>query len=327
MTASQLPVTGRLPALDGATAWLNSRPLTTDGLRGKVVVIDFWTYTCINWIRTLPYVRAWAGKYKDHGLEVIGVHTPEFRFEASVDNIREAIKDMGVSYPVAIDSDYAVWNAFGNHYWPALYFADAQGNLRHHYFGEGDYEQSELVIRQLLTEAGAGGLGPDLVAPEVTGVEVAADWSTLESAETYAGYQRAANFASPGGQVPGEAHAYAVPAQLEVNHWALSGDWTAGPQAASLNTAGGRIAYRFHARDLHLILGPAVPGAAVRFQVRLDGQPPGEAHGIDIDGEGNGTVTHQRMYQLIRQPGLVTERTFQITFLDPGAEAYAFTFG
>jgi thiol-disulfide isomerase/thioredoxin len=326
-TASvRLPVEGELPSFGGATAWLNSPPLTVADLRGKVVLVDFWTYTCINWLRQLPYVRAWAGKYSGQGLVVVGVHTPEFAFERNVDNVSRAVREMRIDYPVAIDNDYAVWSAFDNHYWPALYFVDAQGQIRHHRFGEGDYQQSEMVLQQLLTEAGSGG-SHDLVAVDPGGVEAAADWDSLWSPENYLGYERTGNFASPGGAVLGERHAYTAPAELRLNHWALSGDWTMEEQAITLNTADGRIAYRFHARDLHLVMGPAAPGTPVRFRVRIDGQPPGAAHGVDVDDQGNGTVAEQRLHQLIRQPGPITDRTFEITFLDPEVQAYSFTFG
>jgi thiol-disulfide isomerase/thioredoxin len=324
---ARLPVEGELPSFDGATGWLNSPPLTPAGLRGSVVVVDFWTYTCINWLRQLPYVRAWAQKYQDKGLVVIGVHTPEFPFEKIADNVRRAVKDMRVGYPVAIDNDYAVWRAFGNNYWPALYFADAQGQIRHHYFGEGGYQQSEMVIQQLLAEAGYGGTGQELVSVDGEGIEAAADWATLRSPENYTGYDRTENFASPGGAVPDSPHVYTAPGQLRLNHWALSGDWTMGDQATTLNAAGGQIDYRFHARDLHLVMGPARPGTAVRFQVLVDGQPPGRDHGIDSGDDGNGTVTEQRLHQLIRQHGPVAEHTFEITFLDPGVQSYSFTFG
>ena len=324
---ARLPVEGELPSFRGATGWLNSPPLTPDGLRGKVVLVNFWTYTCINWLRQLPYLRAWAGKYSGQGLVVIGVHTPEFGFEHDPDNVRRAVKDMGVGYPVAIDNDYAVWRAFGNYYWPALYFADAQGRIRHHHFGEGEYQQSEMVIWQLLAEAGSGGTGHDLVSVDARGVEAAADWASLRSPENYTGYERTENFASPGGARPGERHLYTGPAELRRNNWALSGDWTMGEQATALNAVGGQIAYRFHARDLHLVMGLAAEGTSVRFRVLLDGQPPDAAHGTDVDGQGHGTVTEQRLYQLIRQPGPVADRTFEITFLDPGVEVYAFTFG
>jgi thiol-disulfide isomerase/thioredoxin len=323
----RLPVEGELPSLGGATGWLNSPPLTPAGLRGKVVLVGFWTYTCINWLRQLPYVRAWAGKYSDRGLVVIGVHTPEFAFERNADNVRRAVQDMRIDYPVVTDNDYAVWRAFDNHYWPALYFADAQGRIRHHHFGEGEYGQSEMIIQQLLAEAGSARAGDELVSVDARGAEAPADWATLRSPENYTGYDRTENFASPGGAVPGKPHLYTTPAELRLNHWALSGDWTMQEQAATLNQVGGQIACRFQARDLHLVMGPAAPGTPMRFRVLVDGQPPGTAHGIDVDGQGNGTVTQPRLYQLIRQPGPVTERSFEITFLDPGAQAYAFTFG
>jgi thiol-disulfide isomerase/thioredoxin len=325
--AVELPSEGSLPSLAGATEWLNSPPLTAAGLSGHVVLVDFWTYTCINWLRTLPYVRAWANKYTQHGLVVIGVHTPEFDFEHDLDSVRRRTMDLGVDYPVAVDNDYAIWNAFGNRYWPALYFVDAGGQIRHHHFGEGQYEQSEMIVQQLLGEAGAGGIGEDLVSVDARGVEAPADWDSLRSPENYLGYQRTENFASSNGAVLDRPHVFASPASLRRNQWALSGDWTVEPQAIVLNQADGRIAYRFQARDLHLVMRPAAPGASVRFRVRLDGQPPQAAHGEDVDDQGNGTVTDQRLYQLVRQPGPVTERTFEITFLDPGVQAYAFTFG
>jgi thiol-disulfide isomerase/thioredoxin len=327
LSSARLPVESRLPSLGGATEWLNSPPLTADGLRGKVVLVNFWTYTCINWLRQLPYVRAWAGKYSGHGLVVIGVHTPEFGFEHDLGNVRRAVQDMRIDYPVAIDSDYAVWEAFDNHYWPALYFADAEGRIRHHRFGEGEYQQSEMVIQQLLAEAGSADAGHELVSVDARGAEAPADWATLRSPENYTGYARTENFASPGGAVPGDRHAYQVPAELRLNQWALSGDWTMDDEAATLNEAGGQIAYRFHARDLHLVMGPAGPEEPVRFRVLVDGQPPGAAHGADVDDDGHGTVAGQRLHQLIRQPGQVTDRTFEITFSGPGVQAYAFTFG
>jgi thiol-disulfide isomerase/thioredoxin len=323
----RLPVEGELPSLGSATEWLNSQPLTTAALRGKVVLIDFWTYTCINWLRSLPYVRAWAEKYKDQGLVVIGVHTPEFAFERDVDNVRRAAKDMRVDYPVAIDNDYAIWRAFNNSYWPALYFVDAQGNIRHHQFGEGEYEESEMILQQLLEEAGNGGIGHELVSVDARGAEAAADWGSLKSPENYVGYERTENFASPGGAVLDKRRVYAVPARLRLNQWALSGDWTVQKQATVLNKVNGRIAYRFHARDLHLVMGPAAPGTSVRFRVLIDGQSPGAAHGIDVDEQGNGKVTEQRRYQLIRQPKPIADRLFEIEFLDLGVEAFAFTFG
>jgi len=327
-TASvRLPVEGELPSLDGATGWLNSPPLTPAGLRGKVVLVNFWTYTCVNWLRQLPYVRAWARKYSDQGLIVIGVHTPEFPFEHNADNVRRAVREMSIDYPVATDNEYAVWRAFGNHYWPALYFADTEGFIRHHHFGEGEYQQSEMVIQHLLAAAGFAGAGNGVVSVDAPGVEAAADWDTLESPENYTGYERTENFASPGGALPGERHVYAAPERMRLNHWALSGDWTIGEQAATLNAGPGQIDYRFHARDLNLVMGPAAPGNSPRFRVLIDGQPPGEAHGSDVDDQGNGTVAGQRLYQLIRQRGPIADRTFEITFPDSGAQAYAFTFG
>jgi thiol-disulfide isomerase/thioredoxin len=325
--AVQLPVEGELPSLGSATGWLNSPPLTAAGLRGKVVLVEFWTYSCINWLRTLPYVRAWAEKYKDQGLVVIGVHSPEFEFEKNVDDVRRAAKEMRVTYPIAIDSGHAVWGAFGNQYWPALYFVDAKGRIRHHHFGEGEYEKSEMIIQQLLTEAGAAGIGHELVSVDARGAEVAADWDSLRSAENYVGYERTENFASPGGVAINKGRVYAAPARLSLNHWSLSGDWTVGKQAILLNKANGRIAYRFHARDLHLVMGPAARGASVRFRVLIDGLPPGAAHGVDVDAQGNGTVTEHRLHQLIRQPKPVAGRQFEIEFLDPGVEAFSFTFG
>jgi len=327
-TASvRLPVEGELPSFGGATGWLNSPPLTPSGLRGKVVLADFWTYTCINWLRQLPYVRSWATKYADDGLVVIGVHTPEFAFEHNPENVSRAAKDMGVAYPVALDNDYAIWRAFANHYWPALYFADAQGQIRHHQFGEGEYQQSEMVIQQLLAEAGSGGIGQELVTVDARGIEAPADWDNLRSPENYTGYERTENFASPGGVLPGQRHSYAAPARLGLNQWALSGDWTIDEQATTLNTADGRIVCRFHARDIHLVMGPAGPATSVPFRVLVDGQPPGADHGTDVDDQGHGTITQQRLYQLIRQRGPITDRTFEITFPDPGVQAYVFTFG
>jgi thiol-disulfide isomerase/thioredoxin len=296
-------------------------------LRGKVVLIDVWTYTCINWLRTLPYVRAWAEKYKSQGLVVIGVHSPEFGFEKDIDNVRRAAKDMRVDYPIAIDSDHAVWRALDNEYWPALYFVDAQGRIRHHHFGEGEYERSETIIQQLLSEAGKSVIGQELVSVDARGAETAADWGNLKSPENYVGFERTENFASPGGAVLDKARVYVAPARLRLNQWALSGDWTVQKQLTVLNKPNGRIAYRFHARDLHLVMGPAERGTPVRFRVLIDGRPPGAAHGGDVDDQGNGTVTEQRLYQLIRQPKPIADRQFEIEFLDPGVEAFAFTFG
>jgi thiol-disulfide isomerase/thioredoxin len=323
----QLSVEGDVPSLANATAWLNSPPLAAAGLRGKVVLIDFWTYTCINWLRTLPYVRAWAAKYEDQGLVVIGVHAPEFGFEKDLDNVREAARDLKVGYPIAIDNDHAIWRAFKNEYWPALYFVDARGRIRHHYFGEGEYEQSEMIIQRLLAEAGIGAITDELLSVDARGAEAAPDWGSLKSPENYVGYQRTENFASPGGAVLDKRHVYAAPARLRLNHWALSGDWTVEKQATVLNQANGRIVYRFHARDLHLVMGPAARGHAVPFRVLIDGQPPRAAHGVDVDDQGNGTVIGQRLYQLIRQPRPIADRQFEIEFLDSGVEAFAFTFG
>jgi thiol-disulfide isomerase/thioredoxin len=325
--ATQLPIEGSFPSLAGATEWLNSPPLTAAGLRGSVVLVDFWTYTCVNWLRTLPYLRAWAEKYQDHGLVLIGVHTPEFDFEHDLDNVRRAATDLRVNYPIAVDNDYAVWTAFDNHYWPALYFVDTQGQVRHHQFGEGDYEQCEMIIQQLLIKAGGSGIEPDLVQVDRAGIEVAADWHSLRSPENYLGYERTDNFASADDAVLDTRHVYAAPPRLRLNQWALAGDWTMQPQAAVLDQADGRIVYRFHARDLNLVMAPAARGTPVRFRVLIDGQPPGAAHGTDVDDQGNGTVTQPRLYQLVRQPGPVTERTFEVTFMDPGVQAYAFTFG
>jgi thiol-disulfide isomerase/thioredoxin len=327
LAAAHFPSEGALPSLDGATEWLNSPPLTAAGLRGKVVLIDIWTYTCINWLRTLPYVRAWAEKYQEQGLVVLGVHDPEFMFEHDVDSVRRAVKDMRIAYPIAIDNRFAIWRGLNNHYWPALYFVDAQGRIRGHHFGEGAYERSERIIQQLLADVGVGEVDHELVSVEGQGLEAAADWDNLQSPETYVGYERAERFASPGGVLEGMRHLYAAPAQLRLNEWALAGEWTVDQQPAMLHQAGGRIAYRFHARDLHLILGPPARGAAVRFRVRLDGRAPGDSHGGDVDAEGTGTVTEQRLYQLIRQPGPIADRQFEIEFLDAGAEAFAFTFG
>jgi thiol-disulfide isomerase/thioredoxin len=324
----RLPVEGELPPLDSTSGWLNSQPLTDRDLRGKVVLINFWTYTCINWQRQLPYVRAWAKKYKEQGLVVIGAHTPEFSFEIDVDNVRRAANDLKVDYPIAIDSDYAIWRAFDNHYWPALYFVDAKGQIRHHQFGEGEYKQSERVIQQLLAESRmGGGISDAAVSVEALGAEAAADWANLKSSENYVGYERTENFASPGGAVLDKPRVYALPAPLALNHWGVSGDWTIGKQAIVLNQANGRIAYRFHARNLHLVMGPRARGASVRFRVLVDGHPPGAAHGIDVDEQGNGTVSQPRLYQLIRQSKPIADREFEIEFLDSGVEAFAFTFG
>jgi thiol-disulfide isomerase/thioredoxin len=323
-TAS-LPVESHLPGFDGATAWLNSAPLTAEHLRGHVVLIDFWTFTCINWIRTAPYLRAWEDRYREHGLTVIGVHTPEFPFETDVDSIRAAIEERRLAYPVAVDSDYAVWNAFANRYWPALYVADGDGAIRFHHFGEGRYEETERVIQALLDVA--GNLRSDFVEVEADGVEASAKWDAMESPETYVGFERAERFSSLGGAAFEQSRSYRAPSPLRLNKWALSGEWTIGGKAVRLDQAGGVLAYRFRARDLHLVMGPTRPGQRVPFRIRLDGAAPGAAHGVDVDENGEGTAVDRRLYQLVRQPGQVEEHTFEITFLQPGVEAYVFTFG
>ncbi len=314
-----------LASLERADAWLNSPPLTAQALRGKVVLVDFWTYTCINWRRTLPYLRAWEAKYRDKGLVMVGVHAPEFSFEKNQNNVRWAAQDMRIDFPVAVDSEHAIWRAFRNQYWPALYFVDAQGRVRHRQFGEGSYEQSEIILQALLAETGAAGFDRGPVSVDARGVEVAADWRDLMSPENYLGYARTENFV--GGAALDQARTYEVPMRMRLNEWALAGDWTMKPETAVLNKPNGRVAYRFHARDLHLVMGPAAPGTSVRFRVLIDGQPPGAAHGIDVDEQGDGTVTEQRLYQLIRQPKPIVDRQFEIEFFGSGMEAFAFTFG
>lgn len=323
---NNLPVEGVMPPLSGATTWINSPPLTREQLRGKVVVVDFWTYSCINCLRALPYVRAWAEKYKDQGLVVIGVHTPEFAFEKSEANVREAVARLGVAYPVAMDNDFAVWRAFKNQYWPAHYFIDAQGRIRHHHFGEGDYDGSERVIQQLLKEAGAADVASDLVQVQAQGAEAAADMAQLASPETYVGYARAENLRSPGGFARDAVKTYG-PAALQLNDWSLTGPWRVTREHAALTAPGGRLTFRFKARDLHLVMGPGQGHAGVRFRVRIDGAAPGSDAGSDIDAQGQGRIDRQRLYQLVRQAGPVRERTFEIEFLDPGAQVFAFTFG
>jgi cytochrome c biogenesis protein CcdA/thiol-disulfide isomerase/thioredoxin len=322
-----LGVEGALPPLDGAVDWINSPPLTQQGLRGKVVLIDFWTYSCINCLRAIPYVKAWAEKYKDKGLVVIGVHTPEFAFEAKTDNVKRAVRDLKITYPVAVDSDFKIWRAFDNQYWPAHYFIDAQGRLRHHHFGEGEYAESERVIQQLLAEAGSKDVEKSVVSVSEQGALAAADEGNVKSPETYIGFMRAQNFVSPGPMIHEQDRVYTSPAAFELNQWALDGTWNVHDERAMLSAAGGKIVYRFHARDLHLVLGPGDDGKPVRFRVTVDGQPPGDDHGTDIDAKGDGTVTDQRLYQLVRQNGPIKDRTFQIEFLDPGVQAFAFTFG
>ncbi|RVD78686.1 cytochrome c biogenesis protein DipZ [Pseudomonas koreensis] len=322
-----LPVEGRLPPLNGAVQWLNSPPLDAQALKGKVVLVDFWTYSCINCLRTLPYVKAWAEKYRDQGLVVIGVHAPEFAFERDVGNVTKAMKALGINYPVAIDNDYRIWRAFNNEYWPAHYFADAQGRIRYHHFGEGDYAESERVIQQLLREAGAKTVADGLINADAKGVQQAPDMNQVLSPETYVGYQRAEHFVAQSGLVPDKVATYNPPANLTLNDWSLGGQWAVGAERATASAPASRIVYRFHARDLHLVLGPGADGKPVRFKVSIDGQAPGDAHGVDVAADGSGRVTEQRLYQLVRQTDAVRDRTFTIEFLDPGVSAYAFTFG
>ncbi|HEY6985491.1 MAG TPA: cytochrome c biogenesis protein DipZ [Rhodanobacteraceae bacterium] len=322
--AAAPPVEGTMPPLDGAVEWLNSPPLTAQALRGKVVLIDFWTYSCVNCLRTLPYVRAWYDKYKDQGLVVIGVHAPEFAFEKDIDNVKRAVRDLKVDHPVAIDNDYAIWRAFDNRYWPAHYFIDAEGRIRHHHFGEGEYAESEEIIKQLLAEAGAQHVAAGVVQPDTAGIALAAE-GAMQSPETYVGYDRAENFASTA--VRDREHDYSIPATLSTNQWGLGGAWTVVDEKAKLARAGGRIAFRFHARDVNLVLGPSADGKPVKYKVTIDGKPPDENHGVDTTPEGSGEVTGQRLYQLLRVKGDIADRTFEIEFLDPGVEAFAFTFG
>ena len=324
--SADLPVEDLTPSLAGAQDWLNSPPLTMEGLKGKVVLVDFWTYSCINCLRSIPYVRAWAEKYRDHGLVVIGVHTPEFAFERNVSNVKSAIATLKIGYPVAIDNDYKVWRAFENEYWPAHYFIDGNGKVRHHHYGEGEYEDSERIIQKLLADAGNKDVPSGVVAVKASGAEAASAKADVNSPETYIGFDRIDRFVSPGGVVQDESHGYAA-GEPKLNEWSLTGKWTIGGERAQLDAADGSIVYRFHARDLHLVLGPATEGSKIRFRITIDGKAPGEAHGTDTDAEGNGVVTTQRLYQLIRAQGTVTDRTFEIRFLDPGVQAYAFTFG
>ncbi len=315
-----------LPDLSGATSWLNSPPLNREQLKGKVVLIDFWTYSCINCLRSLPYLRAWDAKYRASGLVIIGVHTPEFDFETDPANIEKALRKFGITYPVAVDSKRLIWDAFHNEYWPAHYFIDAKGRVRYHHFGEGDYEESERWIQKLLKERNSAEQLPAGPLPlNASGAEAAADGEALGSPETYIGYLRAEHFASPGGLKADRAQVYKAPAQLDLNHWSLTGEWIDHGEAAALKTAKGSILYRFHARDLHLVLSPGA--GPVRFRILLDGQAPGADHGVDCDEQGFGTVTEDRLYQLIRQHGKIKDRTFEIEFLDPGVQAFAFTFG
>ncbi len=315
VTAMGTPTrTSELASLSYATEWINSPPLSAESLTGKVVLVQFWTYSCINWIRTVPYVRTWGRKYRDQGLVVIGVHAPEFEFERQLDNARWGAQHFGVDYPVPVDNDFAIWEAFGNQYWPALYLIDGRGRVRYRHFGEGEYQQSERMIQKLLSEAGASGISQELASVAGRGVEAAADWDNIGSPETYLGSDRSDSRVS-------------ARARLRLNQWSLDGDWVVRQQAVVLNQPDGKIAYRFHARDLNLVMAPGAGGKPVRFRVLIDGQPPGAAHGIDVDEQGNGTVAKPRMYQLIRQPGRVGDRQFEIKFLDAGVEAFVFTFG
>lgn len=325
--APELPVESRMPGFEAASGWLNGGPLTPDGLRGRVVLVDFWTYTCINWLRTLPYLRAWHTKYEPHGLTIIGAHTPEFGFEREEANVVPRAREFGVAFPIALDAEYGVWNAFANHYWPAVYVADAEGRIRYHHFGEGEYAMTEMVIQRLLADAGATGFEPELVAVEPMCFEVAADWSTLRSPETYLGYSRASGLAAPGDARLDQPFDFPEPPSLGLNHWSPIGDWTLASHASVGNAAGARVAFRFQARDANLVMGPALCSAAIPFRVRLDGQAPGADHGFDTDAEGLGTLADQRLYQLIRHTGAVYERLLEIEFLGPAAEAYCFTFG
>jgi thiol-disulfide isomerase/thioredoxin len=322
-----LPDEGRLAPFDGATAWLNSEPLTPEGLRGRVVLVDFWTYTCVNWLRTLPYVRAWASKYAEAGLTVVGVHTPEFGFESDLDNVVAQTRNLAVEYPVAVDSDYRVWGAFENRFWPAVYIADADGRVRHHHFGEGEYAQTEMFIQRLLLDAGAQDLDLDLVAVEPRGLEVAADWQALRSPETYLGYIQSNGFASEGAAPLDLPYEHTAAPSLPLNSWDLSGNWTVARHAAGSNAPGARIAFQFHARDLNLVMGLRSRDAAIPFRVTLDGLAVADANGSDVDADSRGIVRDQNTYQLIRQPGPITDRRFEIEFLETGAEVYCFTFG
>jgi thiol-disulfide isomerase/thioredoxin len=322
-----LPIEGELASFGGATSWLGSKPLTPEGLRGRVVLVDFWTYTCINWLRTAPYRRAWAAKYANVGLTIVGVHTPEFGFERDLENVVPQVRALGVEYPVAVDSDYGVWRAFDNHFWPAIYLADAEGRIRYHHYGEGEYAMTEMVVQQLLADAGTKDIDPGLVDVEPTGLEVAADWRTLRTPETYVGYGQATGFASADTAAVDRPHAYAANAALPLNSWDLSGTWTVARHAGVANEPGGRIAFQFHARDVNIVMGPVTRGASVPFRVSLDGRPATDALGTDVAADGSGIVDTQRTYQLIRQPGAIAERRFEIEFLEAGVEAYCFTFG
>lgn len=325
--ADSLADRGAMPDISGATAWLNSPPLTAQDLRGKVVLVDFWTYSCINCLRSLPYVQAWDKAYRDQGLVVIGIHSPEFAFERDIGNVRKAVKDLGITYPVAIDNDLSLWRRFDNHYWPAHYLIDAKGRIRYTHFGEGAYDKTEDAIQRLLAEAHGRMFVPGKATVVAKGVQAAADGADVRSPETYIGYRRARGFSAPGGQVHDQPHNYAGDMPLKLNDWTLTGNWTVQARQAASQSAGGSISYRFYARDLHLVLGPSADGKPVRFRVTIDGHAPGADHGVDIDATGDGVVRDNRLYQLVRQTGTVGEHTFTITFLDPGVQAYAFTFG
>jgi thiol-disulfide isomerase/thioredoxin len=316
----------RMPSLDGAVGWINTTPLTSEDLRGKVVLVDFWTFTCINWMRTMPWLRGWQEKYKNQGLVIIGVHSPEFAFESELEAVRRAVPRLKIDYPVAVDSHHSIWRVFHNQYWPALYIVDVEGRVRHQVFGEGDYGRAEEIIQQLLVEAGGDGRWDTTLAPIGQAAEAAADWNKLRSAETYLGSERAENFASPGGINSSSTHNYAFPAKLHSNRWALSGSWRFEAESVVSSSASAKIRFRFHARDLHIVVGPK-DAAEVRFRVTLDGKAPGIAHGHDVDAQGFGSMSERRLYQLIRQPAEITDRVFEIEFLDAGADAYSFTFG
>ncbi|MCU1234238.1 MAG: cytochrome biosis protein [Candidatus Solibacter sp.] len=324
--ASRTEDEGRMPDLDGAVAWLNSAPLSSKALRGKVVLANIWTYSCINSLRELPYMKAWAAKYKDAGLMVIGVHSPEFGFEKDSANVKQAVLDLKVAYPIPIDSNHSIWQAFRNEYWPADYFIDAKGRIRYHHFGEGDYAKSERVIQTLLRENGATGLDESTVRITADGAE-APPSEDVRSSETYVGYVRAENFSSPERMARDSRKTYSPPARPALNQWGLGGSWKAGAESGTLESASGKIVFRFHSRDLHMVLGPSKNGTPVRFKVKLNGAAPGDDHGSDSGADGTGEVRQPRMYQLVRQKGPIKDVTFEIDFLDPGVEAFSFTFG
>ena len=322
-----LPDEGRLPSFDCATAWINSQPLSTAELRGRVVLVGFWTYTCVNWLRTLPYLRAWNSRYADAGLTVVGVHTPEFDFEAELPNVTEHSRDLRIDYPIAVDSEYGIWNDFANHYWPAIYLADAHGRIRYHHYGEGEYAMTEMAIQQLIADSGQSSIAPELVTVEPTGLEVAADWSSLRCPETYLGYGQSNGFASERPAAYDQRHAYPGGVDLPLNSWDLTGEWTVTREAAVLEAGGGRVAFAFHARDVNLVMAPGRNGAAIPFRVFLDGAPVEAAHGFDVSRDGLGRLTTPNTYQLVRQPDRIIDRLVEIEFAESGAEVYCFTFG